>query len=157
MLLKNVANRLVVSLKKMDNKEIERVVITPLKRFNLAEGDVLHALKESDNEFNGFKEAYFSTIKNNKIKAWKRHLKMTMNLIVPVGKVQFNFYDREMSLLSNIIVGEENYSRITVPPMIWFGFKGLSTTTSFILNISDINHDPLEVERKPLSFLNFLS
>ena len=157
MLLKNVANRLVVSLKKMDNKKIKRLVITPLKRFNLAEGDVLHALKESDNEFNGFKEAYFSTIKNNKIKAWKRHLKMTMNLIVPVGKVQFNFYDREMSLLSNIIVGEENYSRITVPPMIWFGFKGLSTTTSFILNISDINHDPLEVEREPLSFLNFLS
>ena len=36
--------------------------------------------------------------------------------------------------------------------MIWFGFKGLSSSTSYILNISDINHDPLEVERQPLSF-----
>ena len=30
-------------------------------------------------------------------------------------------------LLKNTIVGEDNYCRITVPPMIWFGFKGLSS------------------------------
>ena len=134
-----------------------KIIITPLKKINLEDGDVLHALKASENEFHGFKEAYFSTIKENKIKAWKRHLLMTMNLIIPVGKVQFNFYDNNKNLLKNTIVGEDNYCRITVPPMIWFGFKGLSTTTSFILNISNKLHDPLEVERKPLSFLNFLS
>ena len=141
----------------MEKKETTKIIIKPLKRFYLEEGDVLHALKESDNEFNGFKEAYFSTIKSNKIKAWKRHFKMTMNLIVPVGKVQFNFYDRRKIILSNIIVGEENYSRITVPPMIWFGFKGVSLNTSYILNISNEIHDPLEVDRKPLTFLNFLT
>ena len=141
----------------MDDREKTKITIKPLKRFYLEDGDVLHALKKSDNEFNGFEEAYFSTIKSNKIKAWKRHFKMTMNLIVPVGRVQFNFYDKREITLNNIIVGEENYSRITVPPMIWFGFKGLSSTTSFILNISNMPHDPLEVERKPLSFLNFLS
>lgn len=133
------------------------IIIKPLKKIHLEAGDVMHALKESDREFNGFKEAYFSTIKNKKIKAWKRHLRMTMNLIVPVGKVQFNFYDKKKVFLNNIIIGEENYLRLTVPPMIWFGFKGLSTSTSFILNISDIAHDPSEVEREPLSFLNFTS
>ena len=40
--------------------------------------------------------------------------------------------------------------------MIWFGFKGLSANTSYILNISNKLHDTLEVERKPLSFLEFL-
>ena len=65
-----------------------KVIIRPLKRIFLEEGDVFHALKSSDNEFNGFEEAYFSTIKFNKIKAWKRHLKMTMNLIVPLGNVK---------------------------------------------------------------------
>ena len=40
---------------------------------------------------------------------------------------------------------------------IWFGFKGLSSRTSYILNISDKLHDPDEVEREPLSFLKFLS
>ena len=133
-----------------------QIIIKPLKKINLEEGDVLHALKASEDEFHGFKEAYFSTIKNNKIKAWKRHLLMTMNLIIPIGRVQFNFYDNNKNLLKNTIVGEDNYCRITVPPMIWFGFKGLSSHTSYILNISDELHNPLEVERKPLSFLNFL-
>ena len=133
-----------------------KIIITPLKKINLEDGDVLHALKASENEFHGFKEAYFSTIKRNKIKAWKRHLLMTMNLIIPVGKVQFNFYDNNKNLLKNTIVGEDNYCRITVPPMIWFGFKGLSFHTSYILNISDEIHNPSEVERQPLSFLNFL-
>ena len=133
------------------------IKIKPLKQINVEGGNVLHALKASEEEFYGFEEAYFSTIKINKIKAWKRHLRMTMNLIVPVGEVQFNFYSQEKKLLSNTIIGERNYSRITVPPMTWFGFKGLASSTSYILNISNKIHDPSEVERKPLSFLNFLS
>tara|TARA_B100000945_G_scaffold246401_1_gene202719 strand:+ start:56 stop:481 length:426 start_codon:yes stop_codon:yes gene_type:complete len=133
------------------------IKIKALNQIHLEEGNVLHALKASEEEFYGFEEAYFSTIKINKIKAWKRHLRMTMNLIVPVGEVQFNFYNEEKKLLINTIIGERNYSRITVPPMIWFGFKGLASSTSYILNISDKFHDPSEVERKPLSFLNFLS
>lgn len=133
------------------------IKIVALKQINVEGGNVLHALKASEKEFSGFEEAYFSTIKINKIKAWKRHLRMTMNLIVPVGEVQFNFYSQEKKLLSNTIIGERNYSRITVPPMTWFGFKGLASSTSYILNISNKTHDPSEVERKPLSFLNFLS
>ena len=134
-----------------------KIKIKKLKQFKLEDGDVYHALKASESEYYGFKEAYFSTIKNNKIKAWKRHYKMTMNLIVPIGKVQFVFYDDNKNLLKNLMIGEENYSRITVPPMIWFGFKGISLNTSYILNISNEIHDPLEVERKPLTFLNFLT
>ena len=134
-----------------------KIKVKKLKKFNLEEGDVYHALKASESEYYGFKEAYFSTIKNNKIKAWKRHYKMTMNLIVPIGEVQFIFYDENKNLLKNLMIGEENYSRITVPPMIWFGFKGVSLNTSYILNISNEIHDPLEVERKPLTFLNFLT
>ena len=132
------------------------IIIKPLKRIQLEDGDVLHALKSSDNEFNGFKEAYFSSIKPNKTKAWKRHLRMTMNLIIPIGKVHFNFYDNDKMIWVNTIIGEDNYARITVPPMIWFGFRGLSSNTSYILNISNELHDPLEIERKPLSFLNFV-
>ena len=133
------------------------IKIKALKQINVEGGNVLHALKASEEEFYGFEEAYFSTIEINKIKAWKRHLRMTMNLIVPVCVVQFNFYSQEKKLLSNTIIGERNYSRITVPPMTWFGFKGLASSTSYILNISNKFHDPSEVERKPLSFLNFLS
>ena len=70
---------------------MKQIIIKPLKRINVEEGDVLHVLKASDDEFHGFKEAYFSTIKKNKIKAWKRHLLMTMNLIIPIGKSSIQF------------------------------------------------------------------
>ena len=103
-----------------------------------------------------FGECYFSEILLGKIKAWKKHNRMTMNLVVPVGKVQFIFYDEKKIFLRSAIIGEDNYSRITVPPKIWFGFKGLSSRTSYILNISNKTHDPFEVEREQLSFLNFL-
>ena len=140
----------------MSKSNQSKIIIKKLKKFELDSGDVFHALKASESEYQGFQEAYFSTIKNNKIKAWKRHYKMTMNLIVPIGKVQFIFYDEDRNLLKNLTIGHENYSRITVPPMIWFGFKGLSANTSYILNISNELHDSKEVERKPLSFLEFL-
>ena len=86
----------------------DKIVLKKLKKFQSDEGEVLHALKDSEDEFNGFKESYLSTIKNNKIKSWKRHLKMKMNLIVPVGEVQFNFYDFEEKLIDNIIIGNGN-------------------------------------------------
>ena len=135
----------------------DKVIIKPLKKIHLKEGDVLHGLKASEPEFNGFQEAYFSTIRKNNIKAWKRHLRMRMNLIVPVGNVQFNFYDEKKFLINNVVIGEKNYCRITVAPKIWFGFKGISNNTSYILNISDELHDPSEIEREPSSFLNFIS
>ena len=69
----------------------EGIVIKPLKQITLEAGDVYHVLKSSEAEFNGFKEAYFSQIKKNKIKAWKRHLKMTMNLVIPIGKFNLIF------------------------------------------------------------------
>ena len=57
-------------------------------------------------------------------------------------QVQFFFNSETNSV--NPIIGEDNYSRITVPPMIWFGFKGLSQKTSFILNISNELYNPLK-------------
>ena len=137
----------------MKISDLESIKVIPLKTFKKDDGNVMHALKATEKEFNGFEEAYFSIIKKNKIKAWKRHLKMTMNLIVPIGTVKFIFYDREGENCKTIQIGEENYSRITVPPKIWFGFMGKSTKDSLILNISNINHDEEEIERKPIEFL----
>ena len=63
---------------------IKDVTINQLKIIDLEEGRVFHALKKIDSGYKGFGEAYFSEIGPKKIKAWKRHLKMTMNLILSV-------------------------------------------------------------------------
>ncbi len=126
---------------------LDSIIVTPLKIIEVQEGDVFHILKKSDTGFLGFGECYFSSINKNAIKAWKRHKIMTMNLVVPVGQVKFTFFSDDLFNFKSITVGEDNYQRITIPPMVWFGFQGMSEGNSLILNISNILHDPDEVER----------
>ena len=105
--------------------------------------------------FKGYGEAYFSWVKTGAIKAWKQHLRMTMNLVVPVGMVRFVFCDLENNAFREEEIGVNSYSRITVPPKIWFGFKGLNEQDSLVLNIASIPHDSEEVDRIPISAIPF--
>ena len=70
---------------------LNKIKISRLKIIKLAEGNVMHALKKKDFNNWTFGEAYFSKIKFGKVKSWKYHLKMTLNLFVPYGKVKFVF------------------------------------------------------------------
>jgi dTDP-4-dehydrorhamnose 3,5-epimerase len=129
---------------------VNDIIVTPLKRISVAGGDVLHAIKKTDAGFLDFGEAYFSMIHKEAIKPWKRHLNMTLNLVVPVGNVKFLFIDTDGESRYELI-GTERYARLTVPPSIWFSFQGLSEPFSLLLNVADIPHDPNEIERKDLN------
>ncbi|OGQ57828.1 MAG: dTDP-4-dehydrorhamnose 3,5-epimerase [Deltaproteobacteria bacterium RIFCSPLOWO2_02_FULL_53_8] len=135
------------------------ILLTPLPRIETRGGDVLHAMKQSDAGYAGFGEAYFSWVAAGAVKGWKRHTRMTMNVVVPVGQVRFVFR------LVNAVgaeefrveeLGVERYARITVPPGFWFGFQGLAAPQSLVLNIASIPHDPNEVERLALSDINYV-
>ena len=132
---------------------IEDICITSLKKISVEGGDVLHAMKYSESNFNGFGEAYFSFVNYKYVKAWKKHALMTLNLVVPIGNVKFVFFDGYN--FREEIIGENNFNRITVPPGIWFGFSGYSKYQNIVLNIADLPHDPSEVMRKKISEIDF--
>ncbi len=69
--------------------KIDEVLLTPLKVIAVPGGDVLHGMKCSGPGYSGFGEIYFSTVEPDMVKAWRRHRKMTLNLIVPLGSVHF--------------------------------------------------------------------
>ena len=118
----------------------------------------MHAMKKSDAGFVQFGEAYFSIIECHAVKAWKRHHSMTLNLVVPVGRVKFVILDDRMQdkpELQEVIISMENYCRITIPPMVWLGFQGLSKGNSVLLNIADMEHDPEEVDRKTITQIDY--
>ena len=77
----------------MGRVSLNEICVTPLKRISVTGGDVLHAMKKSDPGYVDFGEAYFSLVEFGTIKAWKRHLQMTLNLVVPIGEVQFVLMD----------------------------------------------------------------
>ena len=131
---------------------IEGVSLTKLKIIPGDSGDVLHAMKRTESSFLGFGEAYFSTIKKDAVKAWKRHRKMTLNLVVPCGKIKFVLYDERNNSPSygeilEITLSRNNYQRLTVPPMVWMGFKGMDNDLNMLLNIADMAHDPDDIDR----------
>ena len=143
----------------MAKEMINDVLLTPLDIIETPGGDVMHAMRKIDSGFNGFGEAYFSWVSFNSIKAWKRHTKMTMNLIVPVGNVKFVFFEDANEIANKFRIeeiGENRYERITVPPGIWFGFQGIDYPKSLIMNIANIPHQTNEVERLSLNKINYV-
>jgi len=134
------------------------IIVTPLLRIETTGGDVLRALKQNDVGYAGFGEAYFSWVSAGSVKAWKRHTRMTMNVVVPLGQVRFVFRYVNTDGIEEFRVeeiGVDHYARLTVPPGIWFGFQGLAEPQSLVLNIASISHEPSEVERLALSDINY--
>jgi dTDP-4-dehydrorhamnose 3,5-epimerase len=137
---------------------MSKLIITPLDVIGTDKGEVMHAMKNYDPGFSGFGEAYFSVINHNAIKAWKRHHEMTLNLVVPVGKIKFVLFDDRggpSNSFQEITISRDNYCRLTVPPMIWVGFQGMDDNDSILLNIADINHNSSEVDKKSIDEINF--
>jgi dTDP-4-dehydrorhamnose 3,5-epimerase len=137
---------------------IKGVVVTHLDVIDIPGGNVMHGMKGTSVGYAGFGEAYFSQVDKCTIKAWKRHKKMTLNLIVPVGEIRFVLFDdREVSgtQFQEVIISKNNYCRLTVPPMIWMGFQGLSDSGSMLLNIANIEHDEYEVDKRNIEQIEF--
>ncbi len=122
---------------------MDGVILTPLKQIYHPKGDIFHAMKKSDIGFDGFGEAYFSTINQNDIKGWKKHTKMTLNIIVPVGNIEFVVYDENSKEFFSTKLSHNNYQRLTVKAGLWMAFKGLDKY-NMLLNLASIEHDPNE-------------
>ncbi|MBU2838612.1 dTDP-4-dehydrorhamnose 3,5-epimerase [Acidithiobacillus thiooxidans] len=128
---------------------MDGIIITPLRRVVHPKGDVLHALKACEKSYTGFGEAYFTTVMSGETKGWKKHLRMTMNLVVPVGNVCF-YFRQDNGKTESINLGETNYQRLTVSPGLWVAFRGLSNGLNLVLNVADLEHDPVEAVNVPL-------
>ena len=132
---------------------IEGVRLTPLKQIRDDRGKVMHMLRADSDIFKRFGEIYFSTTHPGAIKAWHLHKEMTLNYAVILGEIKFVLYDdREESStkgqIQEIYVSPQNYILVTVPPLIWNGFKTVGDTTAYVANCSSLPHNDEEIIRK---------
>ena len=133
--------------------KIEGVVITELKIIRDKRGQVMHMMRNDSDVFKSFGEIYFSTIFENKIKAWHLHKEATLNYACISGEVKLVLYDdREKSKskgeYEDIILSPKKYFLITIPPNIWNGFKGLAKGESIIANCLNLPHNEKEMVRE---------
>jgi dTDP-4-dehydrorhamnose 3,5-epimerase len=134
------------------NGQIEGLRITPLRRLPDERGAIFHMLREDDAAFERFGEIYFSLVYPGVVKGWHIHRRMTLNYAVPVGMVKLVCYDdRDGSptrgTVQELHLGELNYLLVTIPPLIWNGFKGEGVTPALVANCATEPHDPDEIGR----------
>tara|TARA_B100001250_G_scaffold402399_1_gene415494 strand:- start:431 stop:871 length:441 start_codon:yes stop_codon:yes gene_type:complete len=129
---------------------IDGVIVTKLKIIDDERGNILHMLRNDSKVFKNFGECYFSEVNPGHIKAWKKHVKQTQNITVPIGEILVVFYDERANSISQNeffsikISRPKNYVMITIPPNVWYGFKCLSTNKALIVNCSDMPHEKEE-------------
>mgnify|MGYP006091329109 CR=1 FL=1 len=128
---------------------MDEIILTPLKQIFNPKGDILHAMKSSDVGFDGFGEAYLSTINKGEKKGWKQHTKMTLNLVVPQGEIKFVIYDDIRNDFFSVILSKNNYQRLTVKSGLWMAFEGVDEY-NILLNIASIEHNKDEAMNKEL-------
>lgn len=105
-------------------------------------GNVLKYL-EISNKFPRIQEVYFSSIKLNKIKAWKKNITCNQFMYIFEGNIKFIIFDDRKSKSKKIhkfILGKnQKFSKILIPKNVWYGFKGLSKKNTLI-NALGVKH-----------------
>lgn len=132
---------------------IEGVQITSLRQILDERGKVMHMLKVGDPAFQKFGEIYFSCVYPGAIKAWHSHKEMTLNYAVPHGNIKFVLYDgrsdsKTLGEVQELFLGPDNYCLVTVPPLVWNGFKGIGNEMALVANCATIPHTPGEIDRR---------
>lgn len=131
---------------------IAGVKITPLKQIADERGKIMHMLRCDSELFEKFGEIYFSFVYPGVIKGWHIHKKMTLNYAVPQGMIKLVLFDDRKNSptkgeIQEIFTGQNNYCLVTIPPLVWNGFKGVGTEPTIVANCSTIPHDPAEIDR----------
>ena len=133
---------------------MDGVILTPLKQIPHPRGDIFHAMKASDDGFSGFGEAYFSTVNKGETKGWKKHTRMTLNIVVPIGAIDFVIYNEKSKQYFRVTLSNKNYQRLTINPDLWVSFTGVKES-NMLLNIANIEHDLNESFNIDLDAFNY--
>ena len=131
---------------------IEGVKINKKKQFIDERGKIMHMLKVTDKEFINFGEIYFSYTYPGAIKAWHKHKEMTLTYAAVSGKIKLVLFDDRIESptkgkIEEIFLSDEEYFTVTIPPLIWNGFKSIENKPAIIANCADIPHSEDEIER----------
>jgi dTDP-4-dehydrorhamnose 3,5-epimerase len=131
---------------------IAGVQTVPLRQILDERGKVMHMLRADAAHFAGFGEIYFSQVHPGAVKAWHLHRRMTLNYAVAFGKIKLVLYDDRAESpthgeVAELYLGPDNYQLVTIPPLVWNGFKGVGTESAIVANCASIPHDPAEIER----------
>lgn len=130
----------------MGENMIEGVQMKKLQVIPDERGWLMEILRCDDEFFKEFGQIYITTAYPNVVKAWHYHKKQTDNFTCIKGMMKVALYDaREDSAthteVNEFFVGERNPALISVPPMVYHGFKAIGTATAYFLSIPTLPYN----------------
>jgi len=132
---------------------IDGVQLVPLRTHRDERGDLMHMLRSSDPHFRGFGEIYFSTVRPGAVKAWHLLHDTFRHYAIPIGTAKVVLFDDRagspsFGKLQEVILGENNYSLLIIPPDVWSGFAAIGNSMALIADCTTAPHDPAKALRK---------
>lgn len=115
--------------------EIKQLKVIPDER-----GRLMEMLRRDDPMFEKFGQVYLSTTVPGVVKGWHKHLQQTDFITCIKGMIKLALFDaREDSPTSGRIneffIGEHSPRLVKVPPGIQHGWKCVSETEAYIINV----------------------
>lgn len=120
---------------------IDGVKVKPLRTIPDERGWLMEILRADDSEiFSKFGQAYVSATYPGVVKAWHYHRHQTDNFACLSGMIKLVLVDtREGSgtngTVNEFFLGTEQRILVQIPPLVYHGWKCISTDVSLVLNL----------------------
>ena len=119
---------------------INGVKIKNLKVIPDERGWLMEIFRCDDNIFEKFGQVYLTTAYPGVVKAWHLHKKQTDNFTCIYGMMKVALYDSRKNSttykeINEFFIGEKNPLLISVPPLVYHGFKAIGTETAYFLSV----------------------
>lgn len=118
---------------------IEGVKLKKLRIIPDERGRLMEILRADDECFIKFGQVYLTTGFPGVVKAWHYHKVQTDNFAVVKGMMKVVLYDSRPGSptkgeVNEFFIGELNPTLLTIPPLVYHGFKCVSETEAFVVN-----------------------
>jgi dTDP-4-dehydrorhamnose 3,5-epimerase len=119
----------------IDGVKIKKLRVIPDER-----GRLMEILRSDDEFFTQFGQVYMTTAYPGVVKAWHYHKVQSDNMAVIRGMMKIVLYDsrRESKTFGEVnefFAGEHNPVLIHIPPLVFHGFKCISTEEAVVINV----------------------
>jgi dTDP-4-dehydrorhamnose 3,5-epimerase len=109
-------------------------------------GWLMEILRCDDEIFSKFGQVYLTTAYPEVVKAWHYHKKQTDNFTCIKGMMKVALYDgradsKTHGEVNEFFVGDKNPLLISVPPMVYHGFKAVVDETAYFLSIPTLPYN----------------
>lgn len=118
---------------------IDGVRVKTLKIIPDDRGRLMEILRCDEEAFKKFGQVYMTTVFKDVVKAWHFHKIQTDNFACIRGKIRLGLYDARKdsptyAKAQEIVMGIDTPLLVTIPNLVYHGFKGMSDEESVIIN-----------------------